>query len=91
MSARLSQSSGDTAQAVHLWQRLITDHSDAPEAAEAELDWARLLRRAGDTAGAIAHLEHLILTYTQSALVPQARRELELARGSVPPGRGVDE
>ncbi|MBK6487674.1 MAG: hypothetical protein IPF98_12520 [Gemmatimonadetes bacterium] len=91
VSARLWQSSGDTPQAVQLWQRLITDHSDAPEAAEAELDWARLLRRAGDTAGAIAHLEHLILTYTQSALVPQARRELELARGSVPPGRGVDE
>lgn len=88
VSARLSHATGDTAQAVRIWQRLIADHSDAPEAAEAELDWARLLRRTGDVAGAIAHLEHLILTYSQSALVPQARRELELARGSVPPGRG---
>jgi hypothetical protein len=27
----------------------------------------------------------LILTYPQSALVPQARRELEIAKGVVPP------
>jgi hypothetical protein len=40
----------------------------------------------GEAAGAIARLEHLILSAPQSALLPQARRELELARGSVPPG-----
>ena len=49
---------------------------------------AGLLRRRGDATAAVAHLEHLILTYPQSALVPQARRELELARGTVPPARG---
>ena len=37
-----------------------------------------LLRKRGDAAGATTHLEHMILTYPQSALVPQARRELEL-------------
>lgn len=88
VSARLSQASGDTAHAVRVWERLLRDHATAPEAPEAELDWARVLRRRGDQAGAIARLEHLILTYTQSSLVPQARRELELARGTVPPGRG---
>jgi TolA-binding protein len=58
--------------------------SSTPEAPQAELEWARALRRRGDHAGALAHLEHLILTYPQSALVPQARRELDLARAAVP-------
>ena len=87
VAARLSLASKDSTHAVALWQSLVEQHADAPEAAEAELDWARLLRRRGDAAGAIAHLEHMILTYPQSALVPQARRELELARGTVPSGR----
>jgi tetratricopeptide (TPR) repeat protein len=87
VSARLSQASGDTTQAIRVWDRLLREHATAPEAPEAELDWARVLRQRGDQAAAIEHLEHLILTYTQSSLVPQARRELELARGTVPPGR----
>ncbi len=88
LAARLSLAARDSTHAAALWQQLVDGFADAPEAAEAELDWARLLRRRGDGAGAIAHLEHLILTYPQSALVPQARRELELARGTVPPSRG---
>ena len=71
--------------AVALWQRIVAEYSTSPEAAESELEWARLLRRRGDVSGAVAHLEHLILTAPQSALLPQARRELELARGTVPP------
>jgi len=55
-----------------------------PEAPEAELSWARSLRRGGHAADAVTHLEHMILTYPESALVPQARRELELARSAVP-------
>ena len=54
----------------------------APPAAE--LEWARLLIRRGATRDAIAHLEHLILTYPESAVVPQARRELERAHGVIP-------
>ncbi len=72
--------------AIPLWDRIIRDYSGTPEAVESELEWARLLRARGDTAGTIAHLEHLILSAPQSALLPQARRELELARGTVPPG-----
>ena len=87
VAARLSQAAGDTTHASQLWQRLVETQVEAPEAVEAELDWARVLRRKGDVAGAITHLEHLILTYPQSALVPQARRELELARGAIPPER----
>jgi hypothetical protein len=42
-----------------------------------------LLRRA-HPADAVAHLEHLILTYPESAVVPEARRELERAKGAIP-------
>lgn len=83
-AARLRAAHGDEQGAVALWQRIVAQHADAPEAAESELEWARTLRRRGDAAGAIAHLEHLILSAPQSALLPQARRELELARGAVP-------
>jgi hypothetical protein len=71
---------------VATWQRIVAEHGDAPEAAEAELEWARTLRRRGDLQGAITHLEHLILSAPESALLPQARRELALARGTGPPG-----
>jgi tetratricopeptide (TPR) repeat protein len=83
-AARLRAAHGDGADAIALWQRVVTQYADSPEAAESELEWARALRRRGDSAGAIAHLEHLILSAPQSALLPQARRELELARGAVP-------
>ncbi len=83
-AARLLAAHGDEKGALLLWQRIVAQHADAPEAAESELEWARTLRRRGDAAGAITHLEHLILSAPQSALLPQARRELELARGAVP-------
>jgi len=35
-------------------------------------------------AEAIQHLEHLILSYPGSALVPEARRELARAKGAIP-------
>jgi tetratricopeptide (TPR) repeat protein len=82
--ARLRAAHGDDAAAIALWERVVSQYADTPEAAESELEWARALRRRGDRAGAVAHLEHLILTAPQSALLPQARRELDLARGAVP-------
>jgi tetratricopeptide (TPR) repeat protein len=85
-SSRIHAARNDTQGAIVLWRRIVAEQGDAPEAAEAELEWARALRRSGDTQGATAHLEHLILSAPQSALLPQARRELELLRGTVPPG-----
>ena len=41
------------------------------------------LEARGDASGAGERLEHLILTYPNSALVPQARRELETLRSGV--------
>jgi tetratricopeptide (TPR) repeat protein len=56
----------------------------AAAAPAAELEWARLLLRQGQVHEAIARLEHLILTYPGSAFVPEARREMERARGAIP-------
>lgn len=50
----------------------------------AELEWSKLLMRNGRALEAIPHLEHLILTYPNSAFVPEARRVLERARGVIP-------
>lgn len=83
-AARLRAAHRDDAGAIALWERIVSQYADSPEAAESELEWARELRRRGDNAGAVAHLEHLILSAPQSALLPQARRELALARGTVP-------
>jgi len=62
----------------------VQQHAQSPEAPEAELEWARALRQSGDAGAATERLEHLILTYPQSALVPQARRELDEIRRAVP-------
>jgi tetratricopeptide (TPR) repeat protein len=88
-AARLAAARNDSVnrQALRLWERIVREHATSPEAAEADLEWARALRRSGDNPGAIARLEHLLLTYPQSALAPQARRELDLARNAIPPAR----
>jgi tetratricopeptide (TPR) repeat protein len=83
-AAQLRAALHDDTQAMMLWRRIVEQQGTTPEAPSAELEWARALRRHGDNAGAVARLEHLILTYPQSALVPQARRELDLARSGIP-------
>ncbi len=80
-AGRIQAARHDDTQAVAVWTRLLERHERSPEAAEADLEWGRALLRRGDRAGAAQRMEHLILTYPQSALVPQARRELELIRG----------
>jgi tetratricopeptide (TPR) repeat protein len=90
-AARIYAARGSDSSAIGLWRRIVEQEKDAPEAPQAELEWARLLRRKGDNAAAAARLEHLILTFPESSLVPQARRELDLVRSAVPsvggPGR----
>ncbi len=78
-SARLA-AVRDVSRALPLWRRIAEEHADSPEGPEAILEWARALRRSGEHATAVERFEHLILTYPRSALVPQARRELEQAR-----------
>ncbi len=86
-AAQVQLARRNDADAIALWKRILDGDGDTPEAPEAELEWARLLHRKGDSAGATTHLEHLILTYPQSALVPQARRELDQLQSATPPSR----
>ena len=74
----------DEQNAIPLWQRVVEQYATSAEAPSAELEWARALRRRGDASAAAQRLEHLILTYPQSALIPQARRDLEQLRNTIP-------
>jgi tetratricopeptide (TPR) repeat protein len=88
VAARLFLAAQDTTKSMAVWQSLVERYEEAPEAAEAELAWSRVLRRRSEDSSAVAHLEHLILTWPQSALVPQARRELDIVRGRLAPVKG---
>jgi tetratricopeptide (TPR) repeat protein len=80
-AAQIRAGLSDLAGATLLWTAILDSAADSPEAPHADLEWARALRRAGNGARAIERLEHLILTYPASALVPQARRELDQLKG----------
>jgi tetratricopeptide (TPR) repeat protein len=83
-SARLYASRDSLPAAMRIWRSIVDSIPHAPEAPESELELARAFRRTGDTKSSVKRLEHLILTYPESAMVPQARREMELARRTVP-------
>lgn len=83
LAGRLMAATGRATDAERLFRVAATKEAPATAPA-AELALAELLissRRPGE---AMELLEHLILTYPQSALVPQARRKLDEARGAVP-------
>lgn len=84
IAAQLDAAKGDNGAAVALWSRILTQFPESAEAPEADLAWARSLIRTRDIKAGIERLEHLILTYSTSALVPQARRELDLAKKIIP-------
>jgi len=77
LAARLQAARGDASGAAERWALIVAQYGSTPEAAEALLEWGRLARRTGDRAAARARFEQLILTHPTSALVPQARRELD--------------
>ena len=86
LAARVAAHLGPEQQltALALCDEIVRSGGTGAAAPAAELEWARLLERRGQTADAIQHLEHLILTYPGSALIPEARRELERAKGAIP-------
>ncbi len=71
--------------AMTLWDRIIASYPKSPEAPEALLASARALRDAGSVPAAVTRFESLLVDYPESALLPQARRDLERLRGQVPP------
>jgi hypothetical protein len=83
LAGRLAAASGRLGEAERLLRAAATP--DAPGTAPAaELALAELMLKQRRAADAVAQLEHLILTWPRSALVPQARRRLDEARGAVP-------
>ena len=70
--------------ALALFAEVAGTPGQSAAAPAAELEWARLLLRQQKPAEAITHLEHLILAFPESAVVPEARRELERAKGAIP-------
>jgi hypothetical protein len=90
LAARVAAALGgqNDAVAAQLFETVVGDGSEGggggAAAPAAELAWAQLLLRQLQAQEAVAHLEHLILTYPTSAVVPEARRELERAKGAIP-------
>jgi tetratricopeptide (TPR) repeat protein len=83
LAGRLAAASGRGSDAERLFRAAAV--KDAPGTAPAaELALGELFLSQDRTSDAVAQLEHLILTYPESALVPQARRRLDQARGAVP-------
>lgn len=80
LAARVSSARHDDTRAMALWTTLVERYAASPEAPEADLEWARTLERRGDRAAATTRYEHLILTWPDSALVPQARQALDRLR-----------
>jgi len=67
-----------------LWTEVQDRFPDAPSAPAAALALARVAAARGDLAVAAQRLEAMILRYPDSALLPEARRELDRVRGLVP-------
>jgi len=86
-AATLADQAGETDAATRIRRRVVASFPDADEAPGALLELARSLAD-GDPAEAGTLLERLILEYPSNPLVPQARRELSLLRGRVPPREG---
>jgi len=83
LAGRLFVASEKPADAERLFRAAAVKEAPATAPA-AELALAELLISSHKPGEAVEVLEHLILTYPQSALVPQARRKLDEARGAVP-------
>jgi tetratricopeptide (TPR) repeat protein len=83
LAGRLAAAKGDAGLAERLYREAASKQAPATAPA-AELALAELMLAARRHAEAVTQLEHLILTYPESALVPQARRSLDVARGAVP-------
>ena len=74
---------GQNAEAEKLYRSVVTQAFPA-SAAAAEYALAGLLIKSSRKDQAVAALEHLLVTWPTSAVVPQARRLLDVARGAVP-------
>lgn len=84
LAASVRGALGDSTDAEALLRKAAASEV-AATAPAAELELARLLLAQRRSSEAVSLLEHLILTWPQSATVPEARRALDEAKGAVPP------
>lgn len=84
LAARYAFASRESALAESLWAEIGQRYGDSAPAPGALLSLARSEAARGETASATQRLESLILRYPDSALVPEARRELDRVRNLVP-------
>ena len=83
-AGELAVASGDYERAEPILLEAMRADSAGPAAPAAEYALAFSYAQLGKNAAAIQRLEHLILTYSESAVVPQARRLLDQVRGMIP-------
>ena len=83
LGGKIRSGLGQAVAAERIFREVVTQAVPA-SAAAAELALAELLFRTGKRDQAIVALEHLLVTWPGSAVVPQARRLLDVARGAVP-------
>ncbi len=84
LAGELAVVGGDYEQAESLLLAALAADSTGPAAPAAEFAIAVVLSRTDRVDQATERLEHLILSYTDSAVVPEARRLLDQLTGAVP-------
>ncbi len=84
LAGELAAARGDSDAAEQLLETALAADSVGPAAPTAALLLATVYSDEGRNDEAVAQLEHLILTYPESAVVPQARRLLDRVRGMIP-------
>ena len=84
-AGQVAKARGDHARAQPLLLGVLAADPAGASAPVAEYNLAESYSLAGKPRESIQHLEHLILTYPQSALIPVARRLLDQERGKVRP------
>ena len=80
----LARHGGDLERSETLLLEALSADSAGPAAPAAEYALGTVLARKGKPEAAITRLEHMILTFPGSALVPEARRLLDQVRGAIP-------
>jgi tetratricopeptide (TPR) repeat protein len=82
-AGQVAKAKGDQARAQPLLLGVLAADPNGAAAAVAEFNLAESYALAGRARESVEHLEHLILTYPQSALIPEARRLLDQQRPKV--------
>jgi tetratricopeptide (TPR) repeat protein len=82
-AGQVAKAKGDHARAQPLLLGVLAADPNSASAPVAEFNLAESYAQAGRARESVQHLEHLILTYPQSALVPEARRLLDQQRTKV--------